>query len=109
MSDEEDNNTNEEEEEENEEGEEGEDEENEEGENEESEKNIKWEYDLDIQISFAKTIHLYSITNSESTLCVLRLELLSIDENEIDYQQRKSRSNSRYACAGACGTCSGTV
>ena len=62
--------------------------------NEESEKIIKWEYDLDIQISFAKTIHLYSITNSESTLCVLRLELLSIDENEIDYQPVSSDNDS---------------
>ena len=58
------------------------------------EKYIRWEYDLDIQISFAKTIHLYSITNSDSTLCVLKVELLSVDEGDVQYRPIPSENDS---------------
>ena len=45
-------------------------------------KRIQWYYALEIQIDFIKTISLYDITSTSSTLCVLDLQMISIDQNE---------------------------
>ena len=45
-------------------------------------KMISWNYSLDIQIDFTKTIHLYQLTNCDSTLVVLEINIQSIDQNE---------------------------
>lgn len=45
-------------------------------------KQIQWYYTLEIQIEFIKTIHLYEITSTSNTLCVLDLNMISIDQDE---------------------------
>jgi hypothetical protein len=45
-------------------------------------KRIQWYYSLEIQIEFIKTISLYDITSTSSTLCVLDLQMIAIDQDE---------------------------
>lgn len=53
---------------------------------------IEWEYELAIQVKFRKTLSFYSITDDDSTLVILKIEVLSIDQSdyipiisEVDY------------------------
>ena len=54
--------------------------------NEEHFKSITWELDFDIQIRVRKTFSLFEVTNNNSTLVVLKVEMISIDQCGCDYQ-----------------------
>ena len=55
-------------------------------------KTISWVYDLAIQISFTKTINLYEITNTDTTLVILKVELIATDQ--VDYQPVSTENDS---------------
>lgn len=50
--------------------------------NDPNEKIIQWRLDLEINLSFEKTIHLYKITDDDTTLLILKM--VQLINNSVD-------------------------